>query len=57
MVTPYSGNKVEKIPGIISLVNMRCPCTTLFLDLNLVEGRHFGTGSKPKGYSFSSTTL
>jgi len=47
----------SKVPGIISLVKIRCRCTMLFPDLNLAEGRICPTGSKPKAGTFSSDIL
>jgi hypothetical protein len=45
------------MPGIISLVDIRCLCTTLFPDLNLAGGRSSGTGSKPKADTSSPDKL
>jgi len=45
------------MPGIISLVDIRCLCTTLFPDLNLAGGRNSGTGSKPKAGTSSPDKL
>jgi hypothetical protein len=45
------------MPGIISLVDIRCLGTTLFPDLNLAGGRNYGTGSKPKADTSSPSKL
>jgi hypothetical protein len=37
------------MPGIISLVRMRCPSTKLFTDLNLAERKKLQDGFKTQG--------